>query len=209
MRDGKEWYQIGETNFRWPMTGTPISGDYIKPNSTDECTRLMAIVAESERGRVFLSLPRTGNSFYRKCQPEETRTRIRRKKRDQYTYGMKQYRQLFTPRQLITLTTFSDLLQEVRKRVERDIANIGLPDNGQNRYLGNAKGIVYGDAVILYLAMAIDRMANTLTMMARWTPERQQTVTAFARQALQDVGFSDVNPFSNAAGDYGVSLEGV
>ncbi len=68
----------------------------------------------------------------------------------------------------------------------------------------------YAEAVSMYLAFAVDRMANTLCSIARWTPERQQTVTAFARQAIPMTwDFPEVNPFADAAGDYVVSVGGV
>ena len=37
---------------------------------------------------------------------------------------------LFTHRQLVALTTFSDLVQEARERVKRDALAAGLPDDG-------------------------------------------------------------------------------
>ena len=58
--------------------------------------------------------------------------------------------------------------------------------------------------------MALNRMANTICTIARWTPDRGQTVTAFARQAIPMTwDFPDVNPFAGAAGDWhGVSVDG-
>jgi putative DNA methylase len=75
---------------------------------------------------------------------------------------------------------------------------------------GGIGATAYSDAISMYLAFAIDRMANTLCTVARWTPERQQTVTAFARQGIAMTwDFPDVNPFAGAAGDYAVSVKGV
>jgi adenine-specific DNA methylase len=47
-------------------------------------------------------------------------------------YGLTTYGDLFTPRQLVALTTFSDLVQEARERVKRDAIAAGLPDDGQS-----------------------------------------------------------------------------
>jgi putative DNA methylase len=96
--------------------------------------RLMAIVAEGDRGRVYLAptpeheeaMPRprkpTGS---RKSPCPRTRAGSRRPLR-LTTYG-----DLFTPRQLVALTTFSDLVQEARERVKRDALAAGLPDDGK------------------------------------------------------------------------------
>ena len=65
----------------------------------------------------------------------------------------------------------------------------------------------YGEAVSVYLAFAVDRISNTLCTIARWTPSRDQTVTAFARQAIPMTwDYPDVNPFAGAAGDLTVAI---
>lgn len=75
---------------------------------------------------------------------------------------------------------------------------------------GGKGATAYGDALAVYLSFAIDRMTNTLCTIARWTPDRQQTVTAFARQAIPMTwDYPEVNPFAGAAGDYYVSVIGV
>jgi len=109
----------------------------------------------------------------------------------------------------VTLTTFSDLLQVMRERMRCDALSAGLQDDYSLRD-GGTCATAYSEAVAVYLALAVDRMANTLCTIARWTPERQQTVTAFARQAIPMTwDFPDVNPFAGAAGDYVVSVGGV
>ena len=45
------------------------------------------------------------------------------------TYGLTTWGDLFTPRQLVALTTFSDLVLEARERVRRDALAVGLPDD--------------------------------------------------------------------------------
>ena len=123
---------------------------------------------------------------------------------------MTKWRDLFTDRQLVALTTFSDLVAEARKLVQRDAVAAGMPDDGASLRDGGAGANAYAEAAGVYLAFAVDRMANTLSTIARWTPGRAQTVTAFARQAIPMTwDFPDVNPFAGAAGDYAVSIEGV
>ena len=75
-------------------------------------------------------------------------------------YGLRTFAELFTARQLVALTTFADLVGEAREQV--------LADGGDETYAG---------AVTTYLAFGVDRAANTLCTLARWTPAREQTVT--------------------------------
>ena len=202
-------------NFRCLMSGTPLDGDYIKAEGKAGRmgARLMAIVAEGDRGRIYLA-PTTGHeTAARQAQPEwEPEIAIPPDRRSMFTplYGLTHFNHLFTPRQLVALTTFSDLVQEAREQVRRDALAAGVSDDGKALRDGGAGATAYAEAVGVYLAMALSRMANTICTIARWTPERGQTVTAFARQAIPMTwDFPDVNPFAGAAGDYGVSVEGV
>ena len=60
---------------------------------------------------------------------------------------------LFTPRQLVALTTFSDLVQEARERVKRDALAAGLPDDGKTLRDGGTGATAYADAVTVYLGV--------------------------------------------------------
>jgi putative DNA methylase len=112
---------------------------------------------------------------------------------------MNTFGDLFTPRQLTALTVFSDLVSEARQKALEDARSARHP-----------RPEVYADAVATYLAFGVDRIANTLCTIARWTPTREQTVTAFARQALPMTwDFPDVNPFAKAAGDLEISIDSI
>ena len=91
---------------------------------------------------------------------------------------------LFTDRQLVALTTFSDLVAEARERVCADSVAAAMPNDGAPLRDGGAGATAYAEAVGVYLAFAVDRMANTLCTIALWSPTRGQSVTAFSRQAL-------------------------
>ncbi len=72
-------------------------------------------------------------------------------------YGMTTWSDLFTPRQLVALTTFSDLVQEARERVKRDALAAGLPDDGKPLRDGGTGATAYADAVAVYLAFAVEQ----------------------------------------------------
>jgi len=174
----------------------------------------MAIVAEGDRGRVYLSPAPEHEAIATKAQPTwkpELKVPTPCHDVDRLPmYGMPTWGDAFTPRQLVALTTFSDLVGEAMELIRRDGIKAGLPDDTTPLRDGGTGAAAYAEAASVYLALAVDRMANTLCTIARWTPERQQTVTAFARQAIPMTwDFPDVNPFANAAGDYGVSVDGV
>ena len=201
--------------FRCLMSGVPVPYDYIRAEGKAGRigTRLMAIVAEGNGSRLYLPPTTEHAAVVHEARPEWLADIVLpNNTRDFKTpnYGLTTFGDLFTKRQLVALTTFSDLVSEARERVRQDAAAAGVPDDGIPLHDGGKGATAYADTVGVYLAFAVDRMANTLCTIARWTPKRSQTVTVFARQALPMTwDFPDVNPFAGAAGDYKVSIEGV
>ena len=201
--------------FRCLMSGVPIPYDHIRNEGKAKQMgdRLMAIVAESDRGRVYIEPMLEHEGIARQAEPTWKPDCELPKKHRNFQgpiYGLNNLGDIFTPCQLVALTAFSDLVTEAIERVERDTTKADLPKDERSLRDGGTGATAYAEAVAVYLAMALNRMANTICTIARWTPDRGQTVTAFARQAIpMSWDFPDVNPFAGAAGDYGVSVDGV
>ena len=214
--------------FHCLLSNVPVSYDYIRQEGQAGRmgVRLMAIVAEGERGRVYLSPTVEMETVAKQAQPTwrpETALPVNPRDFKTPNYGMNTFGDLFTPRQLVALTTFSDLVQEARTEVQRDALawerrhpdgsrlEAGAP--GADAYGLDAGGVgatAYADAVAVYLAMAIDKATDYNSALVAWSPTRDQAKTTFARQALPMVwDFCEVNIFAEAAGDIIVSLEGI
>ena len=121
--------------FRCLMSRAPITYDYIREEGKAGRigTRLMAIVAEGDRGRVYLgptlemeAIALTAKPIWRPDTPLHGKCRV-----NVSNYGLDVYGDLFTSRQLVALTTFSDLVQEALDRVEHDAIQAGLPNDNQ------------------------------------------------------------------------------
>src|SRR5262249_31704590 len=111
--------------FRCLMSGVPLTYDHIRAEGKAGRmgARVMAIVAEGDRGRVYLTPTPEHEAAVGKAKPEwKPDVTLPVNPRDFKTpnYGLMTFADLFTSRQLLTLTTFSDLVQEVRERVKRD-----------------------------------------------------------------------------------------
>jgi putative DNA methylase len=110
-------------NFKCLMSDTPIASDHIygEANAGRMGARLMAIVAEGDRGRVYLAPTPEMEAIALTAQPE-WKPEVAMPENPRWfsppLYGLKTYGDLFTPRQLVALTTFSDLVQEARERVK-------------------------------------------------------------------------------------------
>ena len=125
-------------NFRCVMSGTPMDGDYIKAEGKAGCmgARLMAIVVEGDRGRVYLAPTPKHEEAAALAEPTwKPENELVGKCRDQLPlYGMNAFADIFTSRQLVALTTFSDLVQKAMERVKNDYlgSRASCPRRGQD-----------------------------------------------------------------------------
>lgn len=202
-------------NFRCLMSGTPILGDYIKAEGQagHMAVRLMAIVADSERGRVYLSPTPEHEVTAGKAKPE-WKPMVTISGSTQYLgvkpYGMERFDQLFTDRQLVALLTLSDLVLEARERIRGDAATAGLSDDGKSLAAGGKGASSYAEAIVMYLGLAVSRTSNTINALAIWSQSREQSVNLFSRQAIPMAwDFPEVSPFGGAAGDFGATTASV
>ena len=171
------------------MSGTPMPFEYLRPEAKAGRmgARLMAIVAEGDRGRVYLAPNPEHEAAARKARPHdppETDLPAKALGFRVQEYGMIKWRDLFTPRQLVALTTFSDLVGEARVRVERDAIVAGLHDDSTPLRDGGTGAKAYAEAVGVYLAFAIDRLADYNSSIATWKPSGEQVMQTYKRQAI-------------------------
>ncbi|MEA3333544.1 MAG: hypothetical protein U9Q58_08100, partial [Pseudomonadota bacterium] len=109
----------------------------------------------------------------------------------------------FTSRQLVALTTFSDLVLEARDRIIADAKKSGWTDDGIGLNDGGTGATAYGDAVAVYLAFAINKMADRGSTICSWDSSRSSTRNTFGRQAIPMTwDFAESNPFSDSTGNF-------
>jgi len=176
-------------NFQCLMSGTPISADYIKAEGKAGRlgARLMAMVAEGDRGRVYLPPTPEHEAAACKAEPEWKPTEsLPLEDTANFwcaLYGLETYGDLFTSRQLVALTTLTDLMSDMRAQVMDDALSAGLSEGSSLHDGGNAAA-AYADAVGVYLALAIDRLADYNSSIATWKPSGEQVMQTFKRQAI-------------------------
>lgn len=150
-------------------------------------TRLMAIVAEGPRGRVYLSPSTSMEQVARSASPSwrpdvqichwPGRTNV-------VEYGMTTFGDLFTPRQLVALTTFSDLVGEAREKIRKDAVDADMADDGLGLDAGGKGAAAYAEAVATYLAFSISRLSDYNSSIATWKPSGEQVMQTYKRQAI-------------------------
>jgi putative DNA methylase len=192
--------------FKCLMSSVPVTYDHIRDegNAGRMGAQLMAIVAEGARGRVYLAPTPEHEVTAHKANPNwKPEHLLPVNPRDFKTpnYGLTTFADLFTSRQLVSLTTFSDLVTEVRARIQLDAVNAGLPED--NRSLDeDGSGIrAYAEAVSVALAFGVSKLADRGSTICAWDCTRDSTGHTFGRQAIPMVwDFGENNPFSNSSG---------
>lgn len=182
---------VGRRGARCIVCETPVPLEYVRSESRAGrmSVMLLAMVAEGPRGRQYLPPSHDHQALGASLEPpwvpdgeipdNPGHTNV-------YRYGLTQWADLFTQRQLVALATFSGLVTEVRQRVVAD---------GGNQDAANA--------ISTYLALALDRGADYWSSICSWHSSRELIRNTFARQALPMVwDFAEANPFSESAGSF-------
>lgn len=198
-------------NFRCVMSDSPIEPSHIygEANAGRMGTKLLAVVADGPRGRVYLAPTTEQEAVARNAQPgwkPEVAMPDNPRWFSPPLYGLKNYGDLFTARQLVALSTLSDLVGEAIAKITADALSAGLPDDGMSFEELGAGATAYAQAVGVYLGLAVSRTTNTVNALAVWSQSREQSVNLFSRQAIPMAwDFPEVNPFARAAGDFGLT----
>lgn len=167
--------------------------------------RLMAVVAEGTRGRVYLSPTVEMETIALSAKPTEPPETDLPEKALGFRvqeYGLTKWRDLFTERQLVALTTFSDLVTTARERIRADAVVAGLLDDGKALRDGGTGATGYAEAVSVYLACVVDRMVYYGSSLTTWLPKDNALRDCMPRQTLSMVwDFAEGNPLGKSSGD--------
>ncbi len=197
--------QIGRgARFRCLVCHQDSTEEYIKSESMTGRidSQLMAIVAEGQNRRIYLppleEHVRIAESGEPNWIPDIEMNRDTTSLVSGRGYGFFTWADLFTQRQLTTLSTFSDLVNEVQEKVQMDAINTDCEDAES-----------YANAVITYLAFVVDKAADYGSSLCTWVPNGFIRST-FARQAIAMVwNYAECNPFSQSTGSWIAGMDWV
>ena len=196
-------------NFSCLMSGTPMDGKYIMAEGSAGRmgTRLLAIVVEGDRGRVYLTptpeqeaIPGTATPQWRpdvEFFQQALGFRVG-------NYGMTRWSDLYTNRQLLALSVLSDLVQTVGDRVRRDALDSGPGfDDDTPLDAGGTGAMAYAQAVTTSLSLCVSRQANRSSTLNIWDQKGENVQQVFGMQILRMTwDFVEGNPFSDSTGNF-------
>jgi putative DNA methylase len=187
-------------NFKCLISDQPMPEEHVKAEGMagNLSSKLLAIVCEGDRSRVYLPATDEHEKISNVVLPNDIsdiEAAISLDKRALWCllYGLTTFDKLFTARQLLTLSTFSDLVSEARNKANKDSG-------------GNSE---YADAIATFLAFGISRSADFWSNLCTWAPQAKNELVAhvFGRQALPMVwDYAEANPFSSSGGNFEKNL---
>lgn len=201
--------------FKCPKCGEITQDKYMKleGQSGRIGNQLMAIVAEGNNGRLYLSPDSEQENIAKVPRPDIVppgRMPDNPRWFSPPAFGMDNYSDLFSSRQLLTLTSFSNMVSKTQLVIEKDALEAGYKDDHVPLVDGGTGAFAYSQAVGVYLALIIDKMADYHSTICTWNPAREGLRNTFSLQAIPMVwGYAEANPFSNSSGCFDNMVEWV
>lgn len=194
--------------FRCLMSGVPIDYGYIRSEAKAGRMKqkLMAIVIEGQRGRLYL--PPTSEIEAVSVQAEPAwrpHCDIPQKHRNFQppVYGVTDFGDLFTNRQIVALTTLGELIGAAKEKVYQDACSLKSEDDGKGLELGGRGARAYAEAIALYLAFAVDRVADYGSSFATWRPKDNAMRSTLASQAIPMAwDFAEGSPLASSSSGF-------
>lgn len=187
---------------------TPVGFPYIREQGQNGnlSSALCAVVAEGKNGRIYLTPDEEQKLCAMISRPEDyPDAALPHNPRDFKTpnYGLMSFSDLFTNRQLTTLTTFSDLVAEAQEKATQDAIVAGMNNDYVSLAEGGRGALAYGQAVGVYLAFVVDKMTDYHSSICSWHNSGEKIRNTFGRQAIPMVwDYAEANPFSSSSGSF-------
>lgn len=194
--------------FVCPACGTVTTDLYIKSQAKSGKigNQMLAVVAEANRGRIYLSPDEEQISAARIQKPEKYPDgEISENPRwfSPPAFGMRDFSQLFSNRQLNSMSVFSSLIGEAREQIEKDAISQGMVNDHITITQDGNGAKAYAEAVSVYLAFLVDRLADRLSTLCNWDKGYTKINHTYGRQALPMVwDYVEGNPFGSKTGSF-------
>ena len=201
--------------FRCPVCGSLTTDSYVKQMGKEHQlgAQMMAVVIDTPNGKKYLA-PNSRQEIAADVPvPEDIPHGEIPDNLHWFSppgFGMSNFADLFSPRQLTFLTTSCDLLKEVQDKVASDALAAGMSESGGSLSEGGAGALAYGQAVSIYLAFVIDKLADANSTICSWRTSGGGLRNTFGRQSIPMTWtYAEGNPFSGITGNFSGALKNV
>ncbi|RYZ88176.1 MAG: DUF1156 domain-containing protein [Proteobacteria bacterium] len=200
--------KLSGANFKCLLSGAPISAEYIRleAQAGRMGQRLLAIVADAPGRRIYLSPDSNLEKIALSVTPTWSPSLAFFPKALGFrigNYGMKTWSDIFTKRQIVALSTLTELVSEVISIAKADATRAGLTDDHIGVNSGGVGASAYAEAIGIYLAFAVDRCADFSNTCVRWVPGNQKVMNLFGKQTVSMTwDFPEASIFEETVGGF-------
>lgn len=202
--------KVGQTAvFKCPSCGEITTDAYVK-----ECgvahkisSQLIAVVADEDKKRFYIEPDTEQNGAADILPPKNIPHGALPDYPRRFTppsFGLTDYADLFTNRQLVYLTTMMDLASEVQTAVEKQALEKGFADDGISFADGGKGALAYAQAIRMVLVLTISKLLDRCSNICSWDASGGGSLrNVFSRAAMPMIwDYAEGNPFGTASGSF-------
>ncbi|RYG38845.1 MAG: DUF1156 domain-containing protein [Burkholderiales bacterium] len=196
---------VTRTGGRCIVSGTTLPFTYIRQQASEKKlgNRLISVVVDGRGGRQYLEASPLHQAAANVSAPEGPEGEVSPwpGRMNVIEYGMTSFSDMFTPRQLTTLTCFSDLVGDAHALAFEHAKSAGAED-GSRLANGGWDAQAYADAVATYIAFAVSKSSTRSCSLAIWETGMGRLAGALGRQSFpMQWSYAETNPLAGAGGD--------
>lgn len=206
--------KLSQGSFKCFLSGTPFKYEHIDNVASSEGlgARLIAVVAKGKKGRVYLSPTKEMEDLANSASPNwfldvpcrgtfASNAQGRR-------YGFNFFGDYFTKRQMAALSVFCDLVTDLRDEVKNHALDKGLSNDETPLDQGGVGAYAYAEAISVYIALAIDRLAMSGNSLCRWNAVGEKVQHSFGQQGIAMIWeYAETNFFASATGSIDAAIK--
>ena len=199
--------------FKCPACGQITPDAYVKEcgikHSID--SQLIAVVADNGKKRLYLEATTEQEKAAQVNAPKNVPHGDLPnfpKRFSPPSFGLTDYADLFTNRQLVFITSMMDLAKEMQSDIEKDALEKGFGDDGITFADGGCGALAYAEAVRIALILTISKLLDRCSNICSWSTSSGGALrNVFSRAAMPMIwDYAEGNPFAGAGGSFANAL---
>ena len=211
---GKGKPKVAQTAvFKCPVCGEITPDAYVKECGINHQIhgQLIAIVADEEKKRLYLNASAEQETIANVPHP----AKVPHGSLPNYprrfappSFGLKDYADLFTNRQLVFVTTMMQLAREAQNEAEKAAIDKGLQDDRISFAAGGSGALAYAEAIRIALVLTVSKLLDRCSNICSWDSSGGGSLrNVFSRAAMSMIwDYAEANPFNTASGSFSNSL---
>lgn len=211
---GKVKPKVAQTAvFKCPVCGEITPDAYVKECGVNHQihSQLIAIVADEEKKRLYMpSTPEheASANVQAPVNVPHGALPIYPRRFAPPSFGLTDYADLFTNRQLVFLTTMMQLAREAQDEAEKHAAEKGFANDGISFAAGGHGALAYAEAVRMALVLTVSKLLDRCSNICSWDSSGGGSLrNVFSRAAMPMIwDYAEANPFASASGSFANAL---